>query len=105
VVYFEHNFQDGTGIRLADVPDESLKKEVPTFQFRISAQGMKSRVISCPLYDKDEELELFPLLVEGLLQEKIKEIGHQCIDCKRYYLPSSPNQKRCSDCSCVKEAY
>jgi hypothetical protein len=104
LVYFEYDFQDGTGIRIADVPDESIKKEVPTIQFRISGQGMKKRILSCPLYDMKADKELFPLLVDGLLQEKIKEVGHKCIDCQQYYLPSSPNQKRCTDCSCVKEA-
>lgn len=97
-VYFEHNFQDGTGIRIADVPDESIKKEVPTIQFRVSSQGMKKKVLSCPLYDKDEDRGLFDELCDRLLQAKIKEVGKQCEKCESYFLPSSPNQRICTDC-------
>lgn len=98
MVYFEYAFADGTGIRIVDVSDETLKREVVEVQFRVSVQGQKPRLAKCPLFDKDLNIDLYPKLVDALLQEKIKEIGKQCEKCERYFLPSSPNQKQCLDC-------
>ena len=98
MLYWEHNFADGTGVRIVSVPNEAAKKEVVEIQFRVSGQGAKPRLAKCPLYDRDEEKDLFPDLLDALLQQKIKEVGKQCEKCDRYYLPSSPNQKICMDC-------
>lgn len=98
MVYFEHHFQDGTGVRIVDVPHEDLKREVVEIQFRVSVQGKPPRLAKCPLFDKDEGKDLFPEFLDNLLQLKIKEVGKQCDKCERYFLPSSPNQKLCLDC-------
>lgn len=98
MVYFEHNFQDGTGIRIVTAPHEDIQREVVEIQFRVSGQGGKTRLAKCPLYDKDKKEDLFPALVDAMLQEKIKDIGKQCKKCKKYYLPAGPAQKICKEC-------
>ena len=97
-VHFEHNFADGTGIRIVDVPDETIKRQVVEIQFRVSAQGQKPRLAKCPLYDKDTQTDLFPELLDAILQSKIKEIGRKCEKCGENFLPSSPRQLQCFDC-------
>lgn len=98
MLYFEYNFEDGTGVRIVTVPHEDIKREVVEIQFRVSVQGKKPRIAKCPLFDKDKKLDLFPVVVDALLQDKIKEIGKQCQKCEKYYLPISPAQKICKDC-------
>ncbi|KKN19305.1 hypothetical protein LCGC14_0947040 [marine sediment metagenome] len=98
MVYLEHSFTDGTGIRIVDVPYPELKREVPTIQYRISRQGEKVRILKCMLFDKETGEDLFAELLENLLQVKLKEIGHQCEKCEKYFLPNSPAQRQCGDC-------
>ncbi|MHA2022565.1 MAG: hypothetical protein ACTSWQ_02775 [Candidatus Thorarchaeota archaeon] len=98
MVYFEHTFKDGTGIRIVDVPDEDLNLEIPTIQFRISPDGQKVRILKAILYDSDTKEFLFDEMLDGLLQKRLKEEGKRCMKCGKYFLPHSPSQKQCVDC-------
>lgn len=99
MIYFEHNFDDGTGIRLVDVPHEDIQREVVEVQFRVSVQGQKPRLAKCPLFDKDKMEDLFPAFVDSILKQKIREIGRKCKKCEDFYLPVSPSQKVCKACA------
>jgi len=97
-VHFEHNFGDDTGIRIVDLPDEKLEREVPVIQMRVFIKDLGTRLIGVQLYDKNTGEFLFDRLVKGVMQPLLKEIGHKCEDCGEYYLQTSPSQKTCSDC-------
>lgn len=98
MVYFEHIFKDGTAIRIVDIPDTSLEREVPTLELRVSTGPKSFRKLPVPLYDYDTKEDLFEELVEGLLKQKIKEIGKECENCAESFLPNSPAQKCCPAC-------
>lgn len=104
MVYFEHVFKDGTGVRLADVPYEHLKREIPTLSFRITRQGQKPKVVKAMLYDMDTKEELFPKLVDSLFQVKVEEIGRLCETegCNNHFLPHGPAHKICDACKEAK---
>ena len=94
MVIFEHNFRDGSGIRIATYPNQRLKREIPVVQFRVEGKG----IIDCPMYDFDEKLDLFDILSDKILELKLEEIGRQCDRCDNFFLPASPAQKHCDKC-------
>lgn len=97
MLYYEHLFKDETGIRIVDMPNEALGREVPTIQLRV-AVGKGIKLVKCELYDHETGEDLFEELVEGLLKLKIKEIGKECENCGKAFLPNSPAQKFCPEC-------
>jgi len=98
MVYYEHKWKDGTALRIVDVPNKSLEREVPTIELRVSTGPKSFRKLSVPLYDYNTKEDLFEGLVDGLLQLKIKEIGKTCENCGLAFLPNSPAQKFCPAC-------
>ncbi len=98
MLYFEHVLDDGTAIRIVDIPDEALNLEVPTVQIRITKQGQKPRIVSFQLYDPDKKELLFDKLVDGVLQKRIEENGIDCENCGTAFIPHSNAQKFCDKC-------
>jgi hypothetical protein len=96
MLIYEKLFDDKTGIRIVTVPDEALQKEVVKLILRVSTGPTTVKVVS--LVMKDGEKDLSDEFIDAFLQLKIKEIGRQCAKCEKYFLPTSPNQKVCTEC-------
>lgn len=95
---YEQVFDDTTGIRIVTKPNEKLKKETLWFQLRVSTGPSTVKMIQFELVDKDSGVDLSEEFFDAVLQHKIKDIGRQCERCEKYFLPLSPNQKRCDKC-------
>lgn len=98
MVLFEHLFDDTTGIRLVTLPNETLEREEAVLQMRVQTGASTVKMVKCALTDPTTHEDLFPLLEEAILKNKLKEIGKQCEHCCEFYLPKSPNQKFCPAC-------
>jgi hypothetical protein len=98
MVIFEHVFDDTTGIRLVTLPNEELEREEVVLQMRVQTGAQTVKMVKCALTDPNTLEDLFPLLEEAILKNKLKEIGRQCEHCCEWYLPKSPNQKFCPEC-------
>lgn len=95
---FEHLFDDTTGFRIVTLPNEKLKRETVWVQVRVSTGPSTVKLVKIELVDPKTGEDVYPALQDALIQDKIKDIGRQCDDCKKYFLPTSPNQKVCVDC-------
>lgn len=98
MLYFEKLFDDTTGIRIVSLPNEELKREEVVIQLRVSTGPNSVKVVKCPLTDPVTHEDVFPELVDALIQCKLRDIGKPCEDCEKYFLPTSPNQRVCKDC-------
>lgn len=96
-VVFEHVFDGGeTGIRLVTKPNEALKKETLWLQLRVFTGPQTTKLVQVEL--QEDGVDFQDEFFDAILQHKIKDIGKQCEKCERYFLPHSPNQKKCSKC-------
>jgi hypothetical protein len=98
MVIFEHVFDDTTGIRIVTLPNEDIGREEVVLQMRVQTGPSTIKMVKCALTDPKTHEDLYPLLEEALLKNKMKEIGKQCEHCCEFFLPKSPNQKFCPDC-------
>jgi hypothetical protein len=98
LVIYEQVFDDTTGIRLVTLPNEKIKREEVVLQMRIQVAPNTVKMVKCALTDPKTGEDLFPLLEEALLKNKLREVGRKCDHCKEYFLPTSPNQKHCVTC-------
>ncbi|MHA2063279.1 MAG: hypothetical protein ACXABY_02740 [Candidatus Thorarchaeota archaeon] len=98
MVIYEHVVGEKTGFRLVTKPNEALKKETLWLQVRVYTSPTSTKLISFELVDDVGELrDLQDEFFDAILQHKIKDIGRKC-DCGRYFLPTSPNHKKCDRC-------
>ncbi len=97
-VIFEHLFDDTTGMRIVTMPNEAIKREETVIQLRVQTGPQTVKMVKVALTDPKSGKDLFPLLEDALLKNKLKEIGKQCDHCCEFFLPTSPNQKHCQKC-------
>jgi hypothetical protein len=98
MVIFEHLFDDTTGMRIVTMPNEAIKREETVIQLRVQTGPQSIKMVKVALTDPKTGEDLFPVLEEALLKNKLKEVGRQCDHCCEFYLPTSPNQKHCPNC-------
>ena len=98
MVIFEHVFDDQTGMRIVTLPNENLGREECVIQLRVHTGPQTIKMVKVALTDPKTHEDLYPLLEDALLQNKLKEVGKQCEHCCRFFLPTSPNHKFCSAC-------
>jgi len=126
--YFEHEYKDGSSVRVLMMPFKLAKKEVPTLELHFNASG-RMRNLSIRLFDTDGDKNLVPELYKGLgdylknagllledvtedatehITEEInkppkKKLNNKvCVGCGNVYTPNSPAQKLCDGCKSKK---